>query len=922
MNFDDVFEEELEQLGKRRAMRAGEATDDSPPASAQGLIGLCFSGGGIRSATFNLGLARGLHRWGLLDRVDYLSTVSGGGYVGSCLVDHVRRGRADELLMPRDRSVGEPRGITRLRGYGRFLTPTGSLGEWLQAMASIMRGVLWNAACFSVLAFALAALCSFALDGAGQWLFPFPHGIATWACVAAFALAMMLSVFSAELVSASLLVALVGLTLGVAAMDALPTVLEFAARHREPLRIGVISSGVTALLGSGVLSKLPAKLLTTAARLFAFVLALIVPLGLFVLLLLRFVAGSPTLAIEQAVALGLALVFLFVDFNRTSVHDFYRDRIGAAFTPDNPRLSEFVDEPGPLHLINVALNVPSEADPSLRDRRADFFTLSCLHVGGPRTGYAPTPALEQARRDFTLTSAVAISGAAASPNMGSFTDSLIRPIMTLLNIRLGYWVPHPAALLGGASGFMPRLNYLLREMTGDLTTETKLVNISDGGHLENLGAFELLRRRCKLIIIGDGGAGTNFDALALLIRFARTDLNADIEIDLDDLRNGADGLATKQAALGTVHYADGSVGRILYLKSCLTGREPPDVRYYKDTHPAFPGESTADQWFDDAQFDAYLSLGEEVVDSLFHQLGYTDPAALIDDGCSWDQRLAALDVVLAPSARSRARELMEHLNRVEEALLGDALDDYRSQMAPTQFARPIPTERLHELVPIVMLQLQLMENAVEQLGLIDARNRGALANRGWMNLFRLWSRSDAFQRVALVCLPSFGAQLTHFMDVGLQLGTQFEWAEHPDAARFPNLLLLGETNPELAGDQPRRRLITGVAAFTRTNAGIVVRRLALRTGFEGHDRLESAVAALRHRFGDAGVEFVEQAAAVTKHLSGDAYVHAPVPREWRAADEAAILALSRETHERDERGEPDDESDNAWQAMAFEPPRA
>src|SRR5690606_37206474 len=117
-----------------------------PPASAEGLIGLCFSGGGIRSATFNLGLARGLHRWGLLDRVDYLSTVSGGGYVGSCLVDHVRRGRADELLMPRDRSVGEPRGITRLRGYGRFLTPTGSLGEWLQAMASIIRGVLWNTA--------------------------------------------------------------------------------------------------------------------------------------------------------------------------------------------------------------------------------------------------------------------------------------------------------------------------------------------------------------------------------------------------------------------------------------------------------------------------------------------------------------------------------------------------------------------------------------------------------------------------------------------------------------------------------------------------------------------------------------------------------------------------------------------------------
>ncbi|MCA9661008.1 MAG: patatin-like phospholipase family protein, partial [Myxococcales bacterium] len=855
MDFDAVFREELEELGARRARARARArtpaadADASPenppenhpenrdPAPADDLIGLCFSGGGIRSASFSLGILRGLHRWGLLRTVDYLSTVSGGGYIGAYLMNLYRRGDEAEVLASGDRGRrSEPPGVKRLRGMSRFVTPTQSAGEWLQALLVIVRGTLWNCAVFTFLAVTAAAVGAFLLDADGRWIFPFPHGIATFTAVAAAALLLMLSALRARLPSGgALLFVLIaaGLT---ALVDGLPAALALAERHYATFEAIAALSGLVALVGSGALPSLSRRLYLLMARLVALLLVALLPVALFLVLLARFNAGADPLTVAlQIGALALLPLLAVVDFNRTSLHGFYRARVNDAFLEGQaPKLSDFRGQRGPLHLLNATINAPRDPDPRLRDRRGDFFTFSCLHVGGPRTGYVATEAFEAATPGFDTASAIAISGAAAAPNMGNYTDALVRPLLALLNVRMSYWAPNPRLVGQRRRGGRAWLPYLFKEITGDLRSDQRLVNLSDGGHLENLGAFELLRRKCKLIIVGDGeqDVAMSFGAIAALVRLAQTELDAEIDLDLDDLRLDARGLSRKQAALGTVRYADGSVGRILYLKSTMTGHEAPDVAYYREQHPGFPHESTADQWFSDDQFDAYRCLGEEVVDGLFQRLGYAHPADLDLRPDTLSEHLADLAVVLAPTARSRAGDLTAQHDQLQQALMDDAYAAYRRQLAPTIHAAPIADADLHELAPIVMMQLQLMENAVESLGLVDVRSRGALANRGWMNTFQRWAQSAAFRRVALICLPSFGANLSYFADVALGLGTRYTWRPLP--GRRGTLALVESATQ--APDGPG--VLVGVAEHAATehdDDALVVTRLAMRAGFDGRD---------------------------------------------------------------------------------------
>jgi hypothetical protein len=81
---------ELKESGRDPDEEGTKRDEDTPRVDirasvAAGLVGLALSGGGIRSATFNLGLLQGLVKQGILRYCDYLSTVSGGGYIGSCL---------------------------------------------------------------------------------------------------------------------------------------------------------------------------------------------------------------------------------------------------------------------------------------------------------------------------------------------------------------------------------------------------------------------------------------------------------------------------------------------------------------------------------------------------------------------------------------------------------------------------------------------------------------------------------------------------------------------------------------------------------------------------------------------------------------------------------------------------------------------
>ncbi len=350
--------------------------------------------------------------------------------------------------------------------------------------------------------------------------------------------------------------------------------------------------------------------------------------------------------------LGLGLAFLlyillFFDANSNSLHGFYRDRLsklyvflikkGKVIANDRQKMSDLRSEgsTAPYHLINAALNMQGSAEPGLRGRQADFFVMSKRYCGGEHTGYCRTTDLERRDKHFNLGTAMAISGAAAAPNMGTTTVKPLVFLMTLLNVRLNYWLPNPKRVQQKAlrTRRWPGVGYVLREAMGWVHHKTPFVNVSDGGHLENLGVYELLRRRCELIIAIDGSADPtmSFGSLMTLQRYAKIDLGVDLEMDLQPLHKDSDGRTSSHFCSFKIRYSgtdeEQQSGLLIYVKSSVTGDEPPYVNKYRDDNPPFPHQSTADQFFDEEQFEAYRALGDHMGEELIRRLDELPDAA-------------------------------------------------------------------------------------------------------------------------------------------------------------------------------------------------------------------------------------------------------------------------------------------------------
>ena len=324
------------------------------------------------------------------------------------------------------------------------------------------------------------------------------------------------------------------------------------------------------------------------------------------------------------------LNYFFINVNQSSLHSFYRDRLSKLYLlragpadhvqhNDAVYLSELnqAGSYGPYHIINSALNLQGSSIESLRGRDADLFFFSRNYCGSAHTGYCRTEQLEAADRHLNLGTAMAISAAAAAPNMGQSTIRSLIFVLTLLNIRLGYWLPNPRFVRAGKRIGKPWALYLWREATGDLTPDKALVNVSDGGHIENLAVYEMLRRRCKIIVCIDGeqDSGYQFHGLINLIRLARIDLGIEINFDLSDLKPDPFGLCRQHVSIGRIIYGgDIGEGQLIYVKSSLTVNceVNPLLAYYRANNPDFPHQSTSDQFFDERQFEAYRALGEYV----------------------------------------------------------------------------------------------------------------------------------------------------------------------------------------------------------------------------------------------------------------------------------------------------------------------
>jgi len=329
------------------------------------------------------------------------------------------------------------------------------------------------------------------------------------------------------------------------------------------------------------------------------------------------------------------LNYFFINVNQSSLHGFYRDRLSKLYLIDRDlaksgkvrhnddiKLSE-LNKPGtsvPYHIINTTLNLQGDIQQSQRGRDSDFFFFSKLYCGGSHTGYCDTKSLEMQDPHLNLGTAMAISAAAAAPNMGATTVKSLIFVLTLLNLRLGYWLPNPRFVAAKKYIAKPWGRFLWREAVGKMTASQSLINVSDGGHLENLALYEMLRRRCKTIICIDGEADPDhtFNGLVTLIRIARIDLGIKIEINLDKLRL-KDKMCEKHFVVGYINYADNEEpGTLIYVKSSYIKEndENPFLRKYRADHPSFPHESTADQFFDERQFEAYRALGELVGEEL------------------------------------------------------------------------------------------------------------------------------------------------------------------------------------------------------------------------------------------------------------------------------------------------------------------
>lgn len=327
--------------------------------------------------------------------------------------------------------------------------------------------------------------------------------------------------------------------------------------------------------------------------------------------------------------------------------------------------------PRPYHLFNSAVNLVQGTELAWQTRKAANFVFSPAFCGfqlpaangaaggfRPTAGYASRSTLgDDHDNGIKLGTAVAISGAAASPNMGYHSSPPLSFLMTLFNLRLGRWSPNPAAASWRRASPAFGLFSIVKELFGLTNAESDFVYLSDGGHFENLGLYELVRRRCQLIVVVDASCDTDdrFEDLGNAIRKCLTDFNVPITLDVGKLPGAPGGVPRGSFVTGRIHYhqADGGSqqGVLLYLKPALTGGENADIFNYSRLHPSFPHETTADQWFDESQFDSYRSLGRHIATRALGTAVAAARSGSPNDGKQFVSRLS--EALAAPRTRPR-----------------------------------------------------------------------------------------------------------------------------------------------------------------------------------------------------------------------------------------------------------------------------
>jgi hypothetical protein len=705
-------------------------------------VGICFSGGGIRSGTFCLGALQMLMKpsgdgVAPLRRATYLAAVSGGSYIAGAfqmLLHQDAQTANGPIGPPPPFAEGSPE-EDHVRRHGRYLADTAS--QWVAGVSRVLLGIAMNLILLFLVIYVVARPIGWAehallfrtdvpLRGIqdGMWIaIAWPAALAVILAVAAIAwrpdieatdktgvgtylwrvagLLLLLSLLVFLFVVGLPLISL-GLTRAIEAIGGVisdpqgdqtdpvsglatvvtvvsatgvaSTVVTFKSRSPERLEKKAVKTDQVA----AELSKYGTFAMKYAPRLAGLALGLLVLIGVALVAIGGFHRMGPlypsTFIWELdeiwfwLAAFGaLFVLYLIVDQTSWSMHPAYKRRLGSAFAirrvpppatgpatgpavealpycDDQPALARFA-APVPTYPKLVVCAVANVSGQQLAPpkRRAVTFTFEHDRVGGPEIGWMSADQLRIAlgrRHDqhSSLMAAMAMSGAAFASAMGRENRGSINALLAIGNLRLGVWLPRPSyvAQLADPDGSHPwvrmrRLTYLVKEMFGLHAPEDRFVYVTDGGHLENLGLVELVRRRCTNIWCFDaGGDPPGFPtSLSQAIELAEEELGVKIRFapgqleptcigtvpapekgeDPDALRKR---YAAKDVAVGTVDYGDGTKGVIIYARSVMVPDSDAFVRAHAAGAPRFPYDSTGDQFFDQDQFDGYLRLGRQV----------------------------------------------------------------------------------------------------------------------------------------------------------------------------------------------------------------------------------------------------------------------------------------------------------------------
>ena len=473
--------------------------------------------------------------------------------------------------------------------------------------------------------------------------------------------------------------------------------------------------------------------------------------------------------------------------------------------------SEFASDPlgpyfGPFHIVNTAMNLVGGDELAWQERKAESFVLTPLFCGSKSTGYRKLN--KDSRENLTLGRAIAISGAAANPNMGYHSSPAVTALLTVFNARLGWWLQNP----GGAVRNDDRLStrwaqnpwtacgpsfgfHLLTELVGGTDEKSKYVHLSDGGHFENLGIYELVRRRCRFIVACDSGVDPKFEFadLANAVRKCRSDFGVRIDVNTSTLRPIPGSRHTRwHCAVGQIRYDDVDVqavpGMLVYIKASLTGDEPSDVLNYAEDNKTFPHERTSDQFFGESQFESYRALGFHIAASVFRDALRDSEAhrpGRAADRASRIRRIFARVLCRwyppPPDLEAGFAESVADWAALHDILRDGRVDDVSRELYPelstpegaahaaATNGAPHASGRREELHFMARL-LQTMENAWLKMKLDD--HLAHPLNSGWVNALNRWTTSAPFRRHWPTLRGEYSEQFVRFCEREFGLAIQ------------------------------------------------------------------------------------------------------------------------------------------------------